>query len=338
MQIVVVEAATAGLCGTDSALLAEGRAMWQAVVEDLAALPDVTVLTCATAVLREQRPDFPSDVHLHWLEDPSAWPRCWHDLLSRADAVLPIAPETDGLLERLVRQAGSKSLVSSPAAIALCADKLRLAEHCQQHGIPHVPTREEHWDALPRDEEFPCVIKPRDGAGCQETWRCCSLADWERVRQRYRNLTVAAVRQPWIEGQALSLAGYFCRGKPVVVFPVAEQVITRNDLGELAYQGGRIPATVDDQTQARLIHLLRTTAEVLPGLHGYVGFDVLKPLAPQGTPLLCEVNPRLTTSYVGYRRLSSTNLMAVWLSPEGAGPVHWRSDRISFSKTGSLGC
>lgn len=338
MQIVVVEAATAGLCGTDSALLAEGWAMWQAVVEDLAVLPGVKVLTCATAVLRERLHNFPGEVHIGWLADPSAWPDCWHDLLARADAVLPIAPETDGLLERLVRQAGSKSLVSSPAAIALCADKLRLAEHCQQHGIPHVLTQEEHWGAPPPEHEFPCVIKPRDGAGCQETWRCGSLTAWERVGQRYRKLSVAAVRQPWIEGQALSLAGCFDRGKVVQVLPVAEQMISRNDLGELAYQGGRIPAAVDDQTEARLVHLMHTAAKVLPGLHGYVGFDVLKPFAAEATPLLCEVNPRLTTSYVGYRRLCSTNLMTVWLSPEGAGQVHWRSNSIRFSKTGLVDC
>jgi predicted ATP-grasp superfamily ATP-dependent carboligase len=51
---------------------------------------------------------------------------------------------------------------------------------------------------------------------------------------------------------------------------------------------------------------------VIPGLAGYVGIDLLLP--DGGDPLIVEINPRLTTSYVGYRRIYSTPIPQRWLS------------------------
>jgi hypothetical protein len=40
---------------------------------------------------------------------------------------------------------------------------------------------------------------------------------------------------------------------------------------------------------------------------------VLQPTGAPREPLLVEINPRFTTSYVGYRRLSAGNLFARWM-------------------------
>jgi hypothetical protein len=56
--------------------------------------------------------------------------------------------------------------------------------------------------------------------------------------------------------------------------------------------------------------LALAVARALPGLWGYVGLDVIM----TGTNLtVVDVNPRLTTAYVGLRKLLDTNLAAAVL-------------------------
>ena len=61
----------------------------------------------------------------------------------------------------------------------------------------------------------------------------------------------------------------------------------------------------------------------LPGLAGFVGFDLI---ASKGEPRvrILDANPRLTTSYVGYRRLTHENLAARMLFVDvDAAPIEW---------------
>ena len=58
-----------------------------------------------------------------------------------------------------------------------------------------------------------------------------------------------------------------------------------------------------------VIELARRAVEVVPGLQGYVGVDLVLGEHPQ----VIEINPRLTTSYVGLRRFVRNNLMRVML-------------------------
>jgi len=72
------------------------------------------------------------------------------------------------------------------------------------------------------------------------------------------------------------------------------------------------------------------------GLSGYIGFDlILPPNAPQ--PLIVEANPRLTTSYLGYRALAEENLAARILQPARAdNPIAWKAETIVFKPDGRL--
>jgi len=73
----------------------------------------------------------------------------------------------------------------------------------------------------------------------------------------------------------------------------------------------------------------------IPGLYGYLGIDVLIPDAAPETPLLVEINPRLTTSYTGYRQLCRDNLAAMWLSEYSpAESLRWRSGQVEFDSAG----
>jgi len=72
---------------------------------------------------------------------------------------------------------------------------------------------------------------------------------------------------------------------------------------ESSYLGGLIPLEHDLQDQA--FEASNRAVEAIPGLIGYVGVDMV--LAEDG-PYVLEINPRLTTSYIGARRVLKLNL------------------------------
>jgi tyramine---L-glutamate ligase len=115
--------------------------------------------------------------------------------------------------------------------------------------------------------------------------------------------------QPFVPGRALSTAVLIdSRDGRIDVLPLGEQRLT-ND-GRFGYRGGRIPAVDLAPTLATaVVDLVGEVCRTLPGLSGWVGFDlIVSSQAPHVR--IVEVNPRLTTSYVGYRRLTGANLAA----------------------------
>jgi predicted ATP-grasp superfamily ATP-dependent carboligase len=73
----------------------------------------------------------------------------------------------------------------------------------------------------------------------------------------------------------------------------------------------------------------------IPGLAGYVGVDLI--LTPGG-PLVVELNPRLTTSYLGLRAATRRNLAAAAIAAlEGRRPAAVRFERtVRFDAGGRV--
>jgi predicted ATP-grasp superfamily ATP-dependent carboligase len=79
----------------------------------------------------------------------------------------------------------------------------------------------------------------------------------------------------------------------------------------------------------------------MPTAHGYVGIDVLLGRDPTGSgDLVVEVNPRLTTSYIGYRAACQTNLAEAMLAVcDGReGTIEFSERTIAFDSKGSASC
>ncbi|OYW13120.1 MAG: hypothetical protein B7Z55_17375, partial [Planctomycetales bacterium 12-60-4] len=180
------------------------------------------------------------------------------------------------------------------------------------HGIATIPAIAEDWQGSPLADEFPCVIKPRDGAGSFLVRRADTLSDWRRIRDEYAaHGQPSAIRQAYIPGRALSIAGWHKEGL-VTWFPVAAQHLSTD--GRFEYRGGQIPFDLPPAILQAVQDLAVRTAHVVPGLNGYFGCDVVCPDIAPVQPLLVEINPRFTTSYVGYRRWWAGNPWCGWLS------------------------
>lgn len=310
MQIAVVEVVAAGMLGCEppTSLLREGLAMWRGLVTDLCAVPGISVDTVLVRRWQEHRPDADA-LHAWLIDDVAEAALCIDSAIAESDAAILIAPETDGLLSQLVSRlsVSQRRFLSSPAAIDLCGDKYRLAIHLSQHDIATIPTQLADADEPPC--QFPCVVKLRDGAGSQAMQRLDTPRDWQRWRRHQTHGT--HICQPYIAGRSFSIAGWIASAGEIDWLPVAEQWLS--DDGRFEYRGGRLPAELNADQETAMRTLATRAVQSVPGLRGYIGCDLLWP-TEASQPLLVEINPRFTTSYVGYRAAWTNSPWPRWLS------------------------
>lgn len=303
--------------------------MLLAVVKSLLEIPDCRI---ATTLDRKQGEwlyglDLPANaVQVTFIDRADGEQVAFNRQIDESDATLVIAPETDGVLRKRVERVldlGATSLNCLPESILLCGDKLALATHLAANGIPTIPTLAADLQVQPWDQlESPCVLKLRDGAGSALMFLVPyrDSDQWQHAANEFLAAGAGdlAIVQPWVAGQALSVAGLCDESGDIDLFPVACQ-----HLGQSTFQylGGSIPARLSARTVALIEDLVQATCRVVPGLRGYVGFDVVLPDACPSAPMIVEINPRLTTSFVGYRELCYDNLAARMLEMTG---VCWR--------------
>lgn len=293
MLVFVCETVTGGdYLGSElpGSLIAEGELMRDTLIADLEDLPGVRVITTHDA--RLSPPPRGTSTALRLGEDPSS---IWNMMAEQADCCWPIAPETDGMLERLaerLRARNRRVILPDQATLALCASKLRTAEALSAAGVPTVPT----WrlDAIPDGVAGPYVVKPDDGAGAMDVrlFQC-------RPKPPY---PAGLVIQPLVEGAASSLT-LLCQGGRTHVLTANRQHVAPQD-GAFHFSGVTVGAMpVSEELRA----FAGQVGAALPGLHGIVGVDYIA--TPQG-PVAIDVNPRLTTSYAGLRRALGINPLA----------------------------
>jgi predicted ATP-grasp superfamily ATP-dependent carboligase len=149
------------------------------------------------------------------------------------------------------------------------------------------------------------VVKPDDGVGCVGA-RICRSQDELALIAELAEAGEAFVIQPFIEGVPASLS-LLCREGDVRLLSCnLQRVAVAND--EFHLLGCIVNGITDDW--ARYARIARDIAVAIPGLWGLVGVDFIA--AEQG-PLLLEINPRLTTAYVGLKNSLGENPAALVL-------------------------
>ncbi|OYX67881.1 MAG: hypothetical protein B7Y95_21945 [Rhizobiales bacterium 32-66-11] len=291
MRVFVCEFVTSGGLrdkALPDALLPEGTLMRDAMVGDLENIPGVQVVLCHDDRLAPPRAD---SVAVGENDDPWA---VWARLAGEAHVVWPVAPETDGLLERLValaRTGAARVIASEAPALRIAGRKSLTAQHLAAAGIPHIPTYA--LEAMPEALAAPLITKPDDGAGATQTqiWR-------SREALRAAQLPSAGlIVQPYVAGVAASLT-VLCRPDGVTLLTanlqeIAEEEIAENE-GRLSLTGLTVGCLPD--TDGKFAALARAVVAAIPGLSGIIGMDLI--LTEEG-PVVVEVNPRITTSYAG---------------------------------------
>jgi predicted ATP-grasp superfamily ATP-dependent carboligase len=219
-----------------------------------------------------------------------------------------IAPELDGLLlqyARLSEQLNAK-LASPPADwIELTSDKTATCNRWMDRNVPTPWGR--LWSGRANDVAdwpLPLVEKRNDGAGSEGIRRIDAIGDLPP------GPTALPLRiERLCPGLPASVA--VINGREGRVFlPACGQRLSGD--GRFRYLGGWL--LVDPWLQCRATRLARRAIEALPPVCGYVGVDIILGPDRAGTQdVAVEVNPRLTTSYIGLRQATSTNLAQLWL-------------------------
>ena len=218
----------------------------------------------------------------------------------KAEAVWPIAPESGGQLARMIdlaRGTGKQVIGSSPRAITLSGSKQATASCLAAAGLTVVPTRS--LDKPRPASRCGWVVKPDDGAGAEDTWFLDdeqALEDWIAARNDRRGMVV----QPFIEGTPASLS-LLCQDGRAWLLSCNRQFVAHDD-GRFGYCGGVVGAL--QHRQDAFAAIAQRIAGAIPGLWGYVGVDLID---SEAGPVVLEVNPRLTTSYVALGRALGLN-------------------------------
>ena len=329
-------------------LATEGRAMCDALAADLAAM-DATEVTCLRdSRMRSWKPachcllDVPSAA-----ERDATFDRC----TAEADWTVVIAPETDGVLLKFatrVEAVGGRLLGGALPFIRLAGDKHATAEHLRRGGVA-VPRGMpfQLGQPWPLDFPYPAVWKPLDGAGSQGILRienCHAPLPTCRPRPGRLEELVGQAFQPDVfqqgrESQArkpdlhVSVA-FLCGPSHRVGLPPCRQRLAY----DFRYLGGSLPLGPPLAEPATRLAL--RAVELLPEPLGYLGVDLVLGADKDGRDdVVIEINPRLTTSYVGLRAACRQNLAGAMLAiaTGRAYNLSFHDRLIEFSADGKLG-
>lgn len=340
VRLLVSEFLCSGACPHEAiaaSLLAEGRSMLLAVLRDAVQVTDLEVVTIWSA----KRERFPVEgVAFQLAHSPEEEIELLGEMAAWCDATLLIAPEFDGILTHralLVEGVGGRLCGPNPLAITVCSDKLQLATVLEAANVPTIET----YAFLPEqnlaaDLIYPAVIKPRDGAGSQDTYLVQTAEHFNQLLPTWKKLSLLrqAVWQPYIAGRAVSVAVLISpeQYRYEALLP-CEQTLSQD--GRFEYQGGQLPAGHVDVDAVQAVAI--TACQTVPGLRGYVGVDLIIPDGPDNTPVVVEINPRLTTSYLGYSRLCEQNLIGRSLSSDtDPGHLTWKTGTVRYAANGSI--
>ena len=219
-----------------------------------------------------------------------------------ADAIMIIAPETDGRLQKLCAQLDDfqeKLISPNLEFVELASDKNATAQWLTQNGI-RVPTGKQldEIDFESKRPDLPAVLKPKVGAGSEgvlliDNWVSFSPPT-DRHQWRLEN---------FVEGIPVSVSVLCGHRESKLLKPTGQNF-------DHAPFGNYVAATfpLADEIGQRATQLAARTIRVLPATQGYIGIDMVIASSDASDDCVVEINPRLTMSYLKLREIYSENL------------------------------
>ncbi len=330
MRILVFEYITGGgMLGRDlpRALVEEGEMVLASLVSDLAEVGGIEIL-----IVRDARLPVPKlEARYCVVREAAEFFKMWNKCLDSVDAVWPVVPEFNRLLEDVserVIASGKILLNSPPKVLQLVASKIATVNHLSSHGIATVPTY------LPEqgvpDEDGMWVIKPDDGVGCQDISICKNKAD---LNQKLCSLPVdqSYVVQPFVRGSSVSLTILAKDGDATLLSVNHQQMAVTN--GAFVLLGLMVNGLTEGLEKYRDIAV--NTAAAIPGLWGLLGIDLI---ATNEGVLVLEINPRLSRSYAGLKESIGSNpakmVLDLALGSRLPDPICGKAVNVDFEYAG----
>jgi predicted ATP-grasp superfamily ATP-dependent carboligase len=292
-----------------SSLAREGILMRDALLRDIAGVDLVWLKEIEIITSHDVRLPPPQYAHQAVPVAPGddVW-EIWRSCIDDCDAVWLIAPESDGVLSRLteiVTRLGKTLLGSTQMSVDSTSSKLRTQLALQAAGIATVPTcRFADW---PQNADWlqnsgnSWVAKPDDGVGCSDNAYFEYADELRAWMEQGRMLT--HIIQPYQSGIPASLSMLCKHGQAWLLSSNLQKIMLHKNTptsGKFSYAGSVVNGMVAHWTAFELV--AQQVAAAFPGLCGYIGVDMIVEESAGASQIhVLEINPRLTTSYVGLR-------------------------------------
>jgi predicted ATP-grasp superfamily ATP-dependent carboligase len=316
VRILIYEHASGGSFAEDSvspSILAEGFGMLRSIVSSFRVAGDeVTVILAAE--LSRFNPPINADCIIPVFSFMEA-----QEVILKAcvnvDTAYIIAPETGETLQslvKLVEQNGVPLLNCRSSAIQTVSNKAVMYEALKNKGLKTPETvmfnvsdsLVDVKEAIKSRFGFPVVFKPLDGVGCSgisivknesQVAPAVAKIKAELAAERF-------VVQEYLSGEAVSVS-LLCTGTKSLSVSLNKQEVTLATPDEVScYVGGCVP--FDHTLKQEAFKVAEEVVGCFDGLRGYVGVDLILTISG---PVVVDVNPRLTTSFVGLSRIAKFN-------------------------------
>jgi len=317
---------------TAAAIASEGLAMLMALVADAAKCH-----TLSLTVLADASAPLPIPAGTRGPQLVMVPPGREAPLLCREAAVhdwtLIIAPETDGILVERVsaaRASGGKVAAAGREFLATASSKQATVLRLAAAGVP-VPAGRTLAAATPLPVGFylPAVQKAVDGVGCD---------GFAVLAGQPMPVAIDPRRvEAFVPGVPVGVS-CLCGPRGITVLPPVLQHFSAIQ----GFAGGSVPIAPALSRRAEELARRAIAALSRPGrtgdpnqwqAAGWIGVDMILAAAGDGSgDRVLEVNPRLTTSFVGLSQLSQRSLLAALLAEAGGEEPQWAPDALRLER------
>ena len=316
MRILAIEYAIGGFSREElvEEILLEGYAMLRALIEDLRKAGHDVITAVDSRVLGHCQLMADQIIAVPKERNPL---KLLESYLPHVDGVIVIAPAFKEALYDITRffeEKRVKVLGSTSNAVRICSNKYITYSVLEKAAVSIPKTLLGYFDEDLESLEnkalelgYPIVMKPVDGVGCAGLSLVRKREELETAVDRIKNEARESyfLVQKYLEGEHVS-ASLISDGENIVVLALNAQCIKLGSPEEgSSYEGGYTP--FEHPLKNIAVKEAVKAVKLIDGLRGYVGVDLV--ITSRG-PVVVEINPRLTTSYLGLREILNVNIGA----------------------------
>jgi tyramine---L-glutamate ligase len=304
-------------CPLQSSILSEGYGMLRSLSTDLKEAGHSTSILLDSRVA-DLTPHFQGTniIKIHSQNDTK---RAFKKASKTVDAAFIIAPENNNILQSIIEDfetMGLTTLNSGSKAVEEASKKENLPQRIKELGLNfpktitfQVSTSEnEIIQSIKSSLGFPVIIKSSTGTGCSGL----SIARTEKKvaeaikKIRKETLSDSFLAQEYVQGVDASVS-LLCTGADVVPISLNSQDVTLSDpTGSSSYNGGSVSYQHPRKEEA--FNAAQKLILSFKKMKGYIGVDCV---LTKDKAVIMEINPRITTSYIGLRKIVNVNLSQV---------------------------
>lgn len=240
--------------------------------------------------------------------------------------VFIIAPEFSDILYKLTKimKDQDKTILSmSLEAIKLGASKFETYKYfkAQEISTPltyHLPSHllhEDHILKIISKLNFPIIIKPEDGVGAESIFyfeNKSQISSFFTPDRSHFESDRDFILQEYVPGKDLSVS-LIGNSQGTNILSINAQFVDINGLNnKSSYLGGYTPILDFENIKKKLKRQFQQLN--LKGFTGYYGIDFIR--KRDNSLSFIEINPRLTTSYIGIRNITKKNPLLLISEPD----------------------